>query len=115
MEDDGRRVHYQLKPKGFERVNEPEGQADDKGVDVSQILQQNLERHKATAPPLDLKKPRSRRLRDYLLVMGLGNGFFLGSLVVFWGNPVVMAFALGGAMSLSAGVSWVMWFIMSDY
>ncbi len=83
--------------------------------DAYTVLNENLVKHKASAKPLDLTKPRSLRRREYILSMIGGNTVFLAALALYWGNIVVMIFALSGAVMFSAGLTWIFWAVMSDY
>lgn len=62
-----------------------------------------------------LPKRRSRRLRDYLLLMVPVNAFF-----AWWAfgpnaNAATFVYGLGGMALFSAGFTWVMFFVMDDY
>lgn len=87
--------------------------------DVHAMLQQNVAR--ATNAGLNelAEKPprRSRRARDYWFLMISGNALLI---LLFVGavasrNAFLMAFSAGGIGLLSAGLTWVMWFVMDDY
>lgn len=113
---DPTRPRFALKPKNIVPINRAPGDSADEPLDVVGMLKQNLESDpNAQKPPEPPPKVRSYRLRDYLLVMTLGNGI-LGLLVwVLPANPVVYVFALAGAVVLSTSVTWVMWVLMDRY
>lgn len=85
--------------------------------DVHAMLRDNLDVANAaglndvTPPP----KRRSRRLRDYLLLMVPVNAFF--AWWAFGPNASVMTFVYGisGIVLFSAGLTWAMFFVMDDY
>ena len=87
--------------------------------DVHGMLRENLDRANAAGlNELEEKPPRpSRRKRDYWFLMISGN-CVLG--VLFAGavatrNAFLMAFSAAGIGLVSAGLTWVMWFVMDDY
>lgn len=138
-EPDPPRRHYQFKEREFERVNPRTGEATDSapidindlyrsanaqrpGVtppakpppadnDVLAMLRENHARAEAaglneiTPPP----KRKSKRLRDYWLLMLLGNGFLIPAFPM---NPV---FAGAGLVLFNISVTWIMWVVMDDY
>ncbi len=107
---------YQLGTAKFESVNHPT--AGPPAIDVQQMLMENVAR--ANAAGLNELAPspprRSRRRRDYWLLM-IGGNSLLGLIAALSGpsSPFVFVFALAGMALLSAGLSWVMWFVMDDY
>ena len=138
------RKFYGLKAREFERVNKPESDTPGMNVeehlraaaapprrrepplattpaenDVHDLLRQNVERERAAG--LDrlksMPRRRSRRKRDYLILLLLGAGgfgyFFLTELKD--GNAAVLAFSGGGLIFYVIGVTWIMWGVMSDY
>ncbi|MBI2516091.1 MAG: hypothetical protein HYV95_04180 [Opitutae bacterium] len=109
---------FTLKAKEFDRVNAPRGaQEPSADHDVYAIRQQIRAREQAAG--FDELKPlpprRSRRRRDYWMLMLLGNGFFGAAALIGHSNPVVFVAGLGGAIIFSIGLTWVMWFIMENY
>ncbi len=104
------REKLKLGTKQIEEVNRP-FEATTQPITVHGILAENLQQALPAEKPLDLRKPRSRRKRDYWLLMVLGNSplaleFFL---------PGTIAFALIWCFVFSAMTTWIMWFVMSDY
>jgi len=85
--------------------------------DVQALLRDDAARVQATginelAP---LPRRRSRRTRDYwLLVLSL-NAFF--GLVAFgpYRNPMTLTYGIAGMIIVTLGLTWVMWFVMDDY
>jgi hypothetical protein len=93
-----------------------EARADDPN-DVLAVLQHNraIER-KHGQDELEYKAPRkSRRKRDFWLILIFGNLAIVGSVVFARFNPISLIFGLAGLVMLSLGVTWIMWFIMDDY
>jgi predicted phage tail protein len=116
-EDPPRKI-YTTKPREFERVNAPPGSKVGKSTehDVYAILQQNrsVER-KAGLNEVEIRPVRSRRKRDYWLLLVPGNALFG---LVGWiarDNVVVLVSAGAGMVVFSLGLTWVMWFVMNDY
>lgn len=108
-----------FKPKEFERVNPaPSGGPPPPANDIFAI--QREIRAREIASGMDELKPvgtprRSRRRRDYWFMLVAGNLAFvllagLGSL-----NVVALVYAFSGIILYSVGLTWVMWFVMSDY
>ncbi len=121
---------YKLKQKEFERVNDPtpaEPPAPAPGLDERAragdpndvfALRQQLrarEQNRGMDALTPVAPRKSRRKRDYWLVMTLGNGLFIALPILSRGNIAVMVFCLAGAIILSASATWVMWFILDDY
>jgi hypothetical protein len=88
-------------------------------TDVQAMLQENVARaNKAGLNDLaEQPERRSRRARDYWFLMIVGNSLlvtlFTGA--VASGNAFLIAFAAGGIGLLSAGLTWLMWFVLDDY
>lgn len=87
--------------------------------DVHALIRDNVAR--ADAAGLNELTPQakrpSRRKRDYWFLMIGGNAFLalLFASAVKDGNAFMMAFSAAGIGALSAGVTWIMWFVMDDY
>lgn len=93
-----------------------EAKADDPN-DVLAVLEQNraVER-KHGQDELEFKVPRkSRRKRDFWLMMVFGNLSIVGSVAVARFNPISLIFGLAGVVVLSLSLTWIMWFIMDEY
>jgi len=144
-EQDPPRKFYQLKPKEFEVVNGPTDAASANSTpthvrghleaakispvaasrqpvaaanDIHAMLRVNHERANA-AGVNDLQpkpKRRSRRKRDYWLVMVCGNTV-LGVIAVRTGpgQPIPFTYAIAGLAMFNFGLWWVMWQVMDDY
>lgn len=86
--------------------------------DVLTILQENRrleQQHGFDA--MEIRSKKSRRKRDYWLVMIANNTVFgaVTAVGIAQRNPMLMAYGFAGVILVSIGVTWVMWFIMSDY
>lgn len=161
-ESDPPRVFYQLKPREFERVNQPPAETSaqppapaepvptglepapatdrievqdlyrqaatpgpllPRGTKVVQkneihdVLQENLDRANAAGLNTLSPKPKrkSRRLRDFLLLMFTLNGFFAFAAFGPYSNFGTMVFGCAGMIIATLGLGWVMFFVMDDY
>lgn len=144
-ETDPPRKHYQLKPKEFEMVNAPSGSAPvdsapthvrghiraaNAGIDqpaapvaaprqndVHALLRDNAARAQAAGlndlPP---QRPRSsRRKKDYIFTLILGNGAVIGVVALLGMNVMTMAFGAAGILIVTLGATWIIWFVMDHY
>jgi hypothetical protein len=86
---------------------------------VHAILRDNLARENAAGlneVPLRPKR-KSRRKRDYFLVLMVSDGF-LGAFAVNClhnRNAIGFVYAIAGIGLITASLTWVMWFVMDDY
>jgi hypothetical protein len=85
--------------------------------EVQQMLRENPGRANAaginnvdTAP-----RRRSRRARDYWLVLIVMNGFFASVAFGPYRNPMTLTYGVAGIIVTTVGLTWVMWFVMDDY
>jgi hypothetical protein len=83
--------------------------------DVLEILLENARVQAQYEKPVVLARRPNRRLVDYLILMTVVNGFFLGAIILWWGNSVVFGFGVGGIVVFSAGVTWTMFGVMNRY
>lgn len=87
--------------------------------DVHGLLRDNVARANAAGLNELTEKPRrpSKRKRDYWFLMISGNAILalLFVMATAQGNAFLMAFSAAGIGLISAGLTWVMWFIMDDY
>lgn len=120
-DSDPPRKHYGLKPREFERVNERADETlpgeESPAVDVHALLRANHERRRAAgleeAPPPAPR--RSRRKRDYWLVLIPLDLFFAGVLIAPNAGSSLKLYALAGLVMFTLGFTWVMWFVVDDY
>ncbi len=85
--------------------------------DVHALLRANHERRRAAgldepAPPAPR---RSRRKRDYWLILIPVDLFFTGVLVAPGLSVGIKLYALAGLIVFTLGFTWVMWFVTDDY
>lgn len=94
-------------------VNAPVNRANE----VHAILQQNLDRANAAGlndvPPAPRR--RSRRTRDYFLLLIPVDAFFAFAAFGPGANLLSFIFGLAGLAAFTASLTWVMWFVMDDY
>ena len=85
--------------------------------DVHAILADNLARANAAGLNTLAPKPkrRSRRTRDYFLVMIPLNAFLGFAAVGPYANAVTFVYGLAGMILFSIALTWVMFFIVDDY
>ncbi|MBC7367225.1 MAG: hypothetical protein H7343_10520 [Undibacterium sp.] len=79
-------------------------------------LNRRLARQSGAFELKPLPPRRSRRKRDFWILVALANGGCVGftGLVTRF-NPAVMAFGLGAGLFLTLALTWIMWFVMDDY
>ena len=122
-EADPPRKTYGFKPKEFERVNapRPEGETAPTPPAANDVfaIREEIRRREITAGMDVLKptgpRPPGRRRRDYWMLLIGGNALLLGVAAVVGLNVMTGAFALGGAILFTLGLTWVMWFVMGRY
>ena len=84
--------------------------------DVFVALQQNRQIEQAHGgDQIEIKKIRSKRLRDFWTLLIGGNLLIAGSVVVLGPNVATVMFAFGGVILFSIGVTWIMWQVMGRY
>ena len=85
--------------------------------DIQAILRDNLSRADAAGLNELTPKPkrRSRRTRDFWLLLVPLNAFCAFAAFGPWANAVSFVYGLAGIILISVGLTWVMWFVMDDY
>jgi hypothetical protein len=115
--DDPPPVKHTLTTAKFEALNEPTAIPTSAPTDVHQVLRDNLTRENAAG--MNAVKPvpprRSRRKRDFWLMLVLGNLTIAATVLITRGNTVAVLFGVAGVLCLSVALTWVMWFVMDDY
>ena len=95
-------------------VNGPVNHANE----VHDLLELNRRRG-ATSGEFTLKPQpprRSRRKRDFWLLVFLANLFCVGSTAAVSGfSPIVVLYGLACGMFMTAALVWIMWFVIDDY
>jgi hypothetical protein len=64
---------------------------------------------------VEVRRTRSRRKRDYWLLL-IPSNLLLG--ILTWqdrGNPFILVGGISGMIVVSLSVTWIMWFVMEDY
>jgi hypothetical protein len=92
------------------------GPKSDDPNDVFHVLQKNraVER-KFGKDRIDIKEVKSRRQREFWLLLVGGNLAIIASVVLSSINVVTVIFGLAGLIIFSLGLSWVMWQVMDKY
>lgn len=92
-----------------------QAKADDPN-DVLRVLNQNRtaeqEHH---LDDIEIKRVKSRRQREFWLLLVGGNLFILGGVWLSGINVITVIFGLAGLIVFSLGLSWVMWQVMDRY
>ena len=101
--------HHDPRPRGAQ------AKADDPN-DVLRVLNQNRrseQEHNLDA--IEIKETKSRRKREFWLLLVGGNLFILGAVWLSGVNVITVIFGLAGLIVFSLGLSWVMWQVMDRY
>lgn len=85
--------------------------------EVHGILKENLNHANAAGLNELAPKPkrRSRRTRDYFLVVIPLNAFFGFAAFGPYANPVSFIYGIAGLIFVTIGIGWVMFFVIDDY
>jgi hypothetical protein len=84
--------------------------------DVFAVLEENRSRERQLGKDeIVIKQIKSKRRRDYLLLVVLGNLLIVALVALGGFNPISMIFGLAGIIMLSLGATWIMWFVMDRY
>jgi hypothetical protein len=85
--------------------------------DIHVILEDNLSRANAAGLNTLSPKPkrRSRRTRDYFLVMIPLTAFFAYAAFGPYSNVMLMAYGVAGIILSTLGLGWIMFGVMDDY
>ena len=105
-----------LKQAEFESVNEPASAPAPVGNDPMELLRINREREIAQGLD-DVPVPpakKSRRNREYIAMLAIGD-LSMGGLIYWAGDPIAAVFLIAAILIYSAGLTWVMLFILEDY
>lgn len=94
--------------KGVARADDPN--------DVLRVLNQNRtveqEHH---LDDIEIKQVKSRRKREFWLLLVGGNLFIIGGVWLSGINVITVIFGLAALIIFSLGLSWVMWQVMDRY
>lgn len=109
------RVHYSFKPTEHGRVSDQDKAAHPDSIDVRKILKDNVtseaRRHSSNSRPENYK---SRRKRDYLILVTIPNVLLAIPIVVFRTHSFFLIAGLSLMVLYTAIVTWVIWFVMDD-
>ena len=84
--------------------------------DVYAVLRANRAvEDRAGLSDLEIREIKSRRKRDYWLLLIGGNLAILGTVALSGFNPISAVFGLAGLVVFSLGLTWVMWQVMNKY
>jgi hypothetical protein len=84
--------------------------------DVFSALQQNRAVEQGHGgDQIEIRKVKSRRRRDYWLMLIGGNLLIAGGVVVLGANVVSVMFGLGGVILFSISLTWIVWQVMGRY
>jgi hypothetical protein len=84
--------------------------------DVYAVLQQNRQAAaKHGLNEVEIKKVKSRRKRDFWLIIVGGNLAIIGGVWLSGINVITVIFGLAGLILFSLSVSWIMWQVMDKY
>ena len=84
--------------------------------DVFTMLQQNRAvEQKNGKDVVEIREVKSRRKRDYWLILMGGNLLILGLVALTRFNSISLIYGFSGVIILSLSLTWVMWFVMDDY
>ena len=109
---------FTLKPKEFARVNAPPGTQEASAAhDVFAIRREIREREQALGLNELAPKPapKSRRRRDYWLLLVTVDTALVLTAWLGRANVFVLTSAAAGVIVVSVGLTWIMWFVMDDY
>jgi hypothetical protein len=100
-------------------VKSPKGatgpKADDPN-DVYAVLQKNRGLEKQLrGDQIEILEIKSKRKRDYWLLLGVGNLIIVGIAAVMGLNVMTVSFACVGVLVYSTSLTWIMWQIMGRY
>jgi hypothetical protein len=84
--------------------------------DVHHALQRNRAvEKKIGGDEVEIKVIKSRRKRDYWLLLICGNLAIVAPIAILGANAMTLGAGLGGVIIYSIGLTWVMWQIMGKY
>jgi hypothetical protein len=84
--------------------------------DVYAVLRENRAfEDQAGLSDVEIREIKSRRKRDFWLLLIGGNLAILGVVALSGFNPISAVFGLAGLVVFSLGVTWVMWQVMDKY
>jgi hypothetical protein len=98
------------------RLKAPPAARPDDPNDVYAVLQQNHDTaQKHGLNEVQIKEIKSRRKRDFWLVLVGGNLAIIGAVWFSGINVITVIFGLAALIVFSIGLSWIMWQVMDRY
>jgi len=94
-------------------MSDEESEREPQPIDVRDILQENL--RNANEKPIEFERTSSRRNRDYVILMIVGNLLLTGLLMLGSRNAVSVIFFVSGLTVFNVALAWVMLAVISDY
>jgi hypothetical protein len=82
-------------------------------MDPLEILQENLRNRREE--PIELQRTSSRKNRDYLILLIVGNLVLAGLFMLGSRNAVSVVFFVGALAVYNSSLTWVMLVVLSDY
>ena len=80
------------------------------------MLQQNRTvEQKNGKDEFEIREVKSRRKRDYWVLLVGGNLLVVGLVALVRFNPISVIYGFSAIVILSLSLTWVMWFVMDDY
>jgi hypothetical protein len=85
--------------------------------EVQALLRDQSARMRAAGEDTVVPKPRrrSRRARDFWLLLLTANGFFAFTAFGPYRNAMTLTYGIAGMILTTISLVWVMWFVMDDY
>lgn len=106
------RVRYGFKPTDRPRLTDKDKEAHPEPIEVKQILRENLAAEQAKlAKKPEAPRWRSRRRRDYLLMITIPNAI-VAALIMIPDFPLPQLFGISAMVLYSITITWVMLFVM---
>jgi hypothetical protein len=103
-------------PGGHSPPRKPAGPKAGDPNDVYAVLQQNRQSAaKHGLNEVEIRKIKSRRKRDFWLILVGGNLAIIGGVWFSGINVFTVIFGLAGLIVFSLGLSWVLWQVMDRY
>ena len=101
-------------PKAAPPATDPAKAHDPNDVHAALHLNRATEK-KFGRDEIEIKEIKSRRAREFWLVLVGGNLAIIGAVVMTNINVVSVMFGFGGVIIFSIGLSWIMWQVMDRY
>jgi len=112
-EPDPPRVHYSFKAKDHPRLSEKDKAEHPAPIEVKEILRENIaaEEARLAARPAPAAW-KSRRTRDYLLLLIIPNAVFAAIMYFLPRHELTPVFGFSLMALYTLGITWLMWVVM---